>query len=52
MLKSIRLIHLPPVSHDALPRATLSHRFARWLLRRWQAECQRAERKDRFVPYY
>ncbi len=26
--------------------------MAHWLLRCWQAACRRAERPDRFVPYF
>jgi len=52
MLQSIRSLHRPAVSRHAAPWPTLAHRFARWLQRCWQAQCRRAERDDRFVPYY
>ncbi|WP_372525237.1 hypothetical protein [Piscinibacter sp.] len=52
MLQSIRSLHRPVVAREAATRPTLTHRVARWLLRRWQAACRRAERADRFVPYY
>jgi len=34
------------------PQRAPTHWLARGLLRWWQAECRRAERPDRFVPYY
>jgi hypothetical protein len=34
---------------EAPPART--HWLARWLLRWWNAECRRAERPDRVVPY-
>jgi hypothetical protein len=52
MLQSIRSLHRPVVAREAATRSTLAHLAARWLLRRWQAACRRAERADRFVPYY
>ena len=33
------------------PQPARTHWLARWLLRGWQAECRRAERPDRVVPY-
>jgi len=52
MLQSIRSLHRPVVAREAATRPTLTHRVARWLLRRWQAACRQAERADRYVPYY
>lgn len=40
---------------DPRPKAGAAawwHHVTRWLLRVWVAECIRAERKERFVPYY
>ena len=52
---------MPPTTHP-LPQVVASRSvdpqpartrwLARWLLRWWLAECRRAERPDRFVPYY
>ncbi|HEY2926915.1 hypothetical protein [Piscinibacter sp.] len=40
-----------PASRPVDPQPARAHGLARWLLRWWQAECRRAERPDRFVPY-
>jgi hypothetical protein len=52
MLQSIRSLHRPVVARVAATRPSPTHRVARWLLRHWQAACRRAERADRFAPYY
>ncbi|HEY3048426.1 MAG TPA: hypothetical protein VGJ72_13340 [Polaromonas sp.] len=52
MLHSIHSLHRLVAARDVEPRPTLAHRFARWLLCCWQAECRRAERPHRIVPYY
>lgn len=48
-------MHLP--HRFVVPRrnsfgVTLGRRLTRWLLRCWENGCRRAERADRFVPYY
>ncbi len=52
MLPSIQPLPYPLVLPDAPPRPAPMRRLARWMLARWQDQCRRAERKDRFVPYY
>jgi len=45
--------HTYPFTTAAVqPRSPLLQRIAAWLQCRWQSECRRAERPDRFVPYY
>ena len=43
---------LHPSPRDALARPFLAQRLLRWLQRRWQARCTRAESPTRRVPYY
>ena len=42
----------PGVSQPQDSRGRVARRLARWLVRCWEAQCRRAERPRRFVPYY